>query len=56
MPCQGFPRKRGYARLFFVAALLAWLVPFFVAGWTGRSWEPERKSPVSSVSSVAWVS
>lgn len=38
MTCQDFPRKRGYARLFFVAALLAWLVPFFVAGWTGRSW------------------
>ena len=28
MTCQDFPRKRGYARLFFVAALLAWLVPF----------------------------
>jgi hypothetical protein len=38
MPCQDFPRKRGHARLFFVAALLTLLLPLQVARAAMAGW------------------
>ncbi len=38
MTCQDFPRKRGYARLFFVAALLTLLLPLQVARAAMTGW------------------
>lgn len=38
MTSQDFPRKRGYARLFFVAALLTLLLPLQVARAAMTGW------------------